>query len=154
MSKQQLISFLELVNADSGLQEKLKVAVDPDAVASLAQSAGFESVSAELIIDFLEYVSAQSAAASQETEQELLVVSGGGLSPATKWGIIGGSAAAGTAVLAGVAYLGYQTYSDNSAKGQANENWYSSIELKYVNESDMVDDTFRWKKVAKSQSSL
>jgi predicted ribosomally synthesized peptide with nif11-like leader len=61
MSKEQFLSFLEAVNTDSALQEKLKDAAEPDAVAAIAKSAGFESVSPELVTDFLEYVAAQSA---------------------------------------------------------------------------------------------
>ncbi len=102
MSKDQLRSFLEAVNTDTALQEKLKEAAEPDAVAAIAQSAGFESVSPELVTDFLEYVAAQSAS-EQKGEQELSAVSGG-LSPLAIAGIVGGSVVAGAGVIAG-AYL-------------------------------------------------
>ena len=73
MSKEQLRSFLESVNTDAALQEKLKDASEPDAVAAIAQSAGYGSVSAELVTDFLEYVAAQSAT-EPEGDKELSAV--------------------------------------------------------------------------------
>ena len=101
MSKDQLRSFLEAVNTDTALQEKLKDAAEPDAVAAIAQSAGFESVSPELVTDFLEYVAAQSTI-QQEGDQELSAVSGG-LSPLAIAGI-----ATGTVVgAAGILVAGY-----------------------------------------------
>ena len=103
MSKDQLRSFLEAVNTDTALQEKLKDAAEPDAVAAIAQSAGFESVSPELVTDFLEYVAAQSAIETEEA-QELSAVSGG-LSPLAIAGIATGAVVAGAGVIAGAAYL-------------------------------------------------
>ncbi len=103
MSKDQLRSFLEAVNTDTALQEKLKEAAEPDAVAAIAQSAGFESVSPELVTDFLEYVAAQSAIETEEA-QELSAVSGG-LSPLAIAGIATGAVVAGAGVIAGAAYL-------------------------------------------------
>ena len=41
MPEEQLKAFWEAVQADAGLQEKLKAAVDPDAVVSIAKDAGF-----------------------------------------------------------------------------------------------------------------
>jgi predicted ribosomally synthesized peptide with nif11-like leader len=101
MSKDQLRSFLEAVNTDTALQEKLKDADEHDAVAAIAKSAGFESVSPDLITDFLEYVAAQSAS-EQEGEQELSAVSGG-LSPLAIAGIATG-AVAGAGVIAGAVW--------------------------------------------------
>ncbi|EAU74587.1 Nif11-like leader peptide family natural product precursor [Synechococcus sp. RS9916] len=46
MSEEQLKAFLEKVKADTGLQEKLKAASDANAVAAIAQEAGF-SISAD-----------------------------------------------------------------------------------------------------------
>ena len=46
MSEQQLKAFLEKVKGDTSLQEKLKAAVDADAVTAIAKEAGF-SISAE-----------------------------------------------------------------------------------------------------------
>jgi len=46
------------------------------AVAAIAQSAGFESVSPELVTDFLEYVAAQTAC-KQEVQHEPSAVLGG-----------------------------------------------------------------------------
>ncbi len=103
MSKDQLRSFLEAVNTDTALQEKLKEAAEPDAVAAIAQSAGFESVSPELVTDFLEYVAAQSAIETEEA-QELSAVSGG-LSAGAIAGIATGAVVAGAGVIAGAAYL-------------------------------------------------
>ena len=41
MSEDQLKAFLEKVKADISLQEKLKAAANPDAVAAIAKEAGF-----------------------------------------------------------------------------------------------------------------
>ena len=41
MSEEQLKAFLEKVQVDTSLQEKLKVAVDADAVTAIAKEAGF-----------------------------------------------------------------------------------------------------------------
>jgi predicted ribosomally synthesized peptide with nif11-like leader len=41
MSEEQLKAFLEAVKADAGLQEKLKGVKDADAVAAIANEAGF-----------------------------------------------------------------------------------------------------------------
>ena len=46
MSLEQLKAFLEKVKGDSNLQEKLKAAVDADAVTAIAKEAGF-SISAD-----------------------------------------------------------------------------------------------------------
>ena len=105
MSKDQFISFLEAVNTDTALQEKLKDAAEPDAVAAIAQSAGYGSVSAELVADFLEYVATQSAS-DPEGEEELSTVSGG-LSPLAI-GAIASGALAGVGVIAGGAYIAYK----------------------------------------------
>ena len=105
MSKKQFLSFLEAVNTDSALQEKLKDAAEPDAVAAIAQSAGFESVSPELVTDFLEYVAAQSTI-QQEGDQELSAVSGG-LSPLAIAGIASG-AVAGAALVGMAAYYTFK----------------------------------------------
>lgn len=41
MSEEQLKAFLEKVKGDTGLQEKLKAALDADAVVSIAKEEGF-----------------------------------------------------------------------------------------------------------------
>ena len=41
MSEEQLKAFWEAVQADAGLQEKLKAAADADAVVTIAKAAGF-----------------------------------------------------------------------------------------------------------------
>ena len=48
MSEEQLKSFLEKVKADTGLQEKLKDAANPDAVVSIAKEVGFSISSDDL----------------------------------------------------------------------------------------------------------
>jgi predicted ribosomally synthesized peptide with nif11-like leader len=116
MSKEQFLSFLEAVNTDSALQEMLRDAAEPDAVAAIAQSAGFESVSPELVTDFLDYVAAQSAS-EQKSEQELSAVSGG-LSPLAIAGIATGSAVtvlAGAAVIANCYIKSNETSNLNSS---------------------------------------
>ena len=112
MSKEQFLSFMEAVNTDTALQEKLKDADEPDAVAAIAQSAGFESVSPELVTDFLEYVAAQSTI-QQEEAQELSAVSGG-LSPLAIAGIASGAVVAGAGVIAGAIWAFSPSKSSNS----------------------------------------
>ena len=46
MSEEQLKAFLEKVQSDTSLQEKLKGAADPEAVAAIAKEVGF-SISAD-----------------------------------------------------------------------------------------------------------
>jgi bacteriocin propeptide, TIGR03798 family len=67
MSEEQLKAFLEAVKADAGLQEKLKAAVDADAVVAIAKAEGFV-ISAEELKKFQAEVS----------EEELERVAGGG----------------------------------------------------------------------------
>jgi predicted ribosomally synthesized peptide with nif11-like leader len=65
MSEEQLKAFLEAVKADAGLQEKLKVASDADAVVAIAKEAGF-------------VIRAEAVAARQElSDEELESVAGG-----------------------------------------------------------------------------
>ena len=61
MSEEQLKAFLEKVQADTSLQEKLKAAGDADAVAAIAKEAGF-SISAD------DLTNAQSELYDQELE--------------------------------------------------------------------------------------
>ena len=67
MSEEQLKAFLEKVKADTSLQEKLKDALNADAVVSIAKEEGF-SISAD------EFTKAQSTELSDE---ELEGVAGG-----------------------------------------------------------------------------
>ena len=110
MSKEQFLSFIKEVNTDAALQEKLKDAIEPDAVAAIAQSAGFESVSPDIVSDFIQYVAAQSTS-EPEGEQELFSVSGGMSKVASA--VLIGTAAGATilGVAGGVAgsYLAYQS---------------------------------------------
>lgn len=108
MSKEQLTIFLDAVNTCCARQEKLKDAAEPDAVAAIAQSAGYGSVSAELVSNFLEHVAAQSGS-TEEMELELSAVSGG-LKACTIASIASG-AIAGAAVIATSSYLAYKKQS-------------------------------------------
>ena len=66
MSEEQLKAFLEAVKADAGLQEKLKVAADLDAVVAIAKAAGFVISAEEL-----------KRAQAEVSEEELEGVAGG-----------------------------------------------------------------------------
>ena len=62
MSEEQLKAFLEKLKADTSLQEKLKAAADNDAVAAIANEAGF-SISAD------DLKKAQSEISDEELER-------------------------------------------------------------------------------------
>ena len=49
MTEEQLKAFLEAVNADTDLQEKLKAAENADAVVSIAKEAGYSINHSELL---------------------------------------------------------------------------------------------------------
>jgi predicted ribosomally synthesized peptide with nif11-like leader len=68
MSEEQLKALLEKVKGDSNLQEKLKAAVDADAVTAIAKEAGF-SISADDLKN----------AQSELSDEELEGVAGGGI---------------------------------------------------------------------------
>ena len=68
MSEEQLKAFLEKVQSDTSLQEKLKAAANPDAVAAIAKEAGF-------IISADDLTKAQS----ELSDEELEGVAGGAL---------------------------------------------------------------------------
>ena len=70
MSEEQLKAFLEKVQVDTSLQEKLKAAVDADAVTAIAKEAGF-SISAD------DLKKAQSEL-SELSDEELEGVAGAG----------------------------------------------------------------------------
>ena len=61
MSEEQLKAFLEKIKGDTSLQEKLKAAVDADAVTAIAKEAGF-SISAD------DLKNAQSELSDEELE--------------------------------------------------------------------------------------
>ena len=61
MSEEQLKAFLEKVQGDTSLQEKLKAAADNDGVAAIAKDAGF-SISAD------DLKNAQSEISDEELE--------------------------------------------------------------------------------------
>ena len=75
MSEEQLKAFLEKVKGDTSLQEKLKAAVDANAVAAIAKVAGF-SISADDLNK-----------SSELSEEELEKVAGGCGGPASWNGI-------------------------------------------------------------------
>ena len=66
MSKDQLKAFIEKVNGDTSLQEKLTAAGDTNAVSAIANEAGF-SISADDL----------TKAQSELSEEELIAVNGG-----------------------------------------------------------------------------
>jgi predicted ribosomally synthesized peptide with nif11-like leader len=66
MSEEQLKAFLEKVQGDTSLQEKLKAAADANAVAAIAKEAGF-SISADDI----------NKTQSELSDEELEGVAGG-----------------------------------------------------------------------------
>ena len=61
MAEEQLKAFLEKVKADTSLQEKLKAAVDADAITAIAKEAGF-------MISVEEFKKAQSEISEEELE--------------------------------------------------------------------------------------
>ena len=67
MSEEQLKAFLEKVQVDTSLQEKLKAAADNDAVVAIAKEAGF-NISADDLKN----------AQSEISDEELEGVAGGG----------------------------------------------------------------------------
>jgi len=66
MSEEQLKAFLEKVQSDTSLQEKLKAAADTNAVTAIAKEAGF-MVSVDELKEF-----------SEISEEELESLAGGG----------------------------------------------------------------------------
>ena len=73
MSEEQLKAFLEKVQGDTSLQEKLKAAADANAVAAIAKEAGF-SISAD---DLTNAQSELSDKQSELSDKELEGVAGG-----------------------------------------------------------------------------
>ena len=74
MSQEQLKAFLEKVQSDNNLQEKLKAAADANAVVAIAKEAGF-MISADNINKAQTKIS--DDAISEVTEEELKGVAGG-----------------------------------------------------------------------------
>ena len=70
MSEEQLKAFLEKVQGDTSLQEKLKAATDANAVIAIANEAGY-MISAD-------YISKAQSEISEITEEDLESISGGG----------------------------------------------------------------------------
>ena len=70
MSEEQLKALQKAVQADAGLQEKLKAAADADAVVAIANAAGY-------VISAEELEAAISAKMSELSDEELESVTGG-----------------------------------------------------------------------------
>ena len=68
MSEEQLKAFLEKLQGDTSLQEKLKAAANADAVTAIAKEAGF-SISADDL---------KNAQVTELSDEELEGVAGGG----------------------------------------------------------------------------
>ena len=75
MSEEQLKAFLEKVQVDTSLQEKLKAAADVDAVVSIAKEAGF-SISADNL---------KQGQPSELSDEELEGVAGGCQVNSARW---------------------------------------------------------------------
>jgi predicted ribosomally synthesized peptide with nif11-like leader len=76
MSEEQLKVFLEAVNADAGLQEKLNAAADADAVVAIAKEVGFMISADEL---------QQAKVVGEELCDEELEAVPGGYKPTAEW---------------------------------------------------------------------
>jgi len=74
MSTEQLNAFLEAVETNAGLQEKLKTATKPEEVVTIANAAGF-------MISKDELAGATDATSGKLTDGELEGVVGGNLKP-------------------------------------------------------------------------
>ena len=70
MSEEQLKALQKAVQADAGLQEKLKAAADADAVVAIAKATGF-------VISVEELEAAASAQSGELSDKELESVTGG-----------------------------------------------------------------------------
>ena len=70
MSAEQLSAFLEALQADAGLQEKLKGAVDLDAVVAIAKDSGIDFSKAD-------WLKNQATQTLELNDEELERVSGG-----------------------------------------------------------------------------
>ena len=115
MAHESLLAFLEKASQDPALQEQLNGAVDAEAVASFAHSAGCTDVTAEQVSAFLAEVDSQQQA---NADQELEGVTGG-LSKGWKIGLeaTGGALATG-ALLYGVYKLNQMIFpNDANADG-------------------------------------
>ena len=71
MSEEQLKAFLEKVQADTNIQEKLKAAASPEAAIEIAKEAGF-SITAEDI-------QSMQSAPGEVSDAELEGAAGGGI---------------------------------------------------------------------------
>ena len=93
MSEEQLKAFLEKVQGDTSLQEKLKAAADANAVTAIAENSGYK-ISTEDIEKFIAEIS----------DKELEGVAGGGFNPT----VIGS---------------GYVSYGDQIIRGIGSPGW-------------------------------
>jgi predicted ribosomally synthesized peptide with nif11-like leader len=72
MSEEQLKAFLDALQGDTLLQERLKAAADADAVVALAKEAGFAISKAEVL-------KAQAQQTTELSDEELEEVAGGAI---------------------------------------------------------------------------
>ena len=73
MSDQQLKAFLEAVQEDSSLQEKLKAAADANTVVAIAKTAGFV-----ISVEEINFEELQKGLNQEISDEELAAVVGGG----------------------------------------------------------------------------
>ena len=73
MSDQQLKAFLEAVQEDSSLQEKLKAAADANTVVAIAKTAGFV-----ISVEEIDFEELQKGLNQEISDEELAAVVGGG----------------------------------------------------------------------------
>ena len=71
MSDQQLKAFLEVIESDASLQEKLLAAGSPEAVVAMAKEAGFDLSEADLLKH------QQSISEKELSDEDVAEVSGG-----------------------------------------------------------------------------
>ena len=143
MSREQFLSFLEAVTADADLQEKLMDAGEPDPVAAIAQSARYESVSPELVTDFLDFVATQGTS-EQEGEQQLSAVSGR-MSNADKIATIVTSSVAGVAVAGVTGYYSYKSQGNISTESQGSNTNYDKYDVRIAVQPRAEELFDRWK---------
>jgi len=75
MSEEQLKAFWEVIQADAGLQQKLRGVTEPDAVAAIAKEAGF-SISAEEVKNKAQLANVELT--DELSDEQLGSVAGGG----------------------------------------------------------------------------
>ena len=77
MSEEQLKAFLEAIQADAGLHQKLRGVTEPDAVAAIAKEAGFSISVQEILAGKLTDESLTDEQLETLTDEQLETVAGG-----------------------------------------------------------------------------